>query len=73
MPYNDLREFFSLLEKEGELIRIKDKISPSFEIAAYMRKPSDFHGSALLFENVEGADMKVLGGLFRDRKRIIKS
>jgi 4-hydroxy-3-polyprenylbenzoate decarboxylase len=32
MPYEDLREFISDLEKNGELIRVKSKVSPILEI-----------------------------------------
>jgi len=32
MPCKDLREFIALLEKEGDLIRIKTEVDPNLEI-----------------------------------------
>ncbi len=72
MPYKDLKAFLSVIEKEGDLIRIRDRVSPVFEIAAYVRKSSDIDGPAILFENVESSDIPVLGGLFGSRRRIAR-
>lgn len=71
MTYSDLREFISLLEARGELRRIRREVSPKFEIAAGIRKMSDVRGPALLFENVAGYDMPVVGGLFSTRRRAL--
>ena len=32
MPYKDLREFLRRIEKEGELVRIREEVSPILEI-----------------------------------------
>jgi len=69
MPFNDLREFITFLESEGELIRTKKPVDVKYEISAYIRKTSDEQGPALLFDNVTGFDMPVLGGVFSTRKR----
>jgi 2,5-furandicarboxylate decarboxylase 1 len=71
MRYRDLREFISLSEEVGELRRIRREVSPKFEIAAGIRKMSDVRGPALLFENVAGYDMPVVGGLFSTRRRAL--
>jgi len=63
MPFNDLREFITFLESEGELIRTKKPVDVKYEISAYIRKTSDVQGPALLFDNVKGFDMPVLGGV----------
>ena len=69
MPFNDLREFIAYLESEGELIRTQKSVDVKYEISAYIRKTSDVQGPALLFDNVKGFEMPVLGGIFSTRKR----
>jgi 2,5-furandicarboxylate decarboxylase 1 len=69
--YHDLREFIALLEQEHDLRRVKRTVSTEFEIAAGIRKMSDEDGPALLFENVAGHDMPVVGGLFSTRGRAL--
>ncbi len=53
-PADNLREFIELLEKEGELIRVTEAVSPEIEISKITdiesKKPNG--GKALLFENV---------------------
>lgn len=71
MPFGDLREFLNYLETKGELIRIREEVDVMFEIAAYIRKTSDIQGPALLFENVKGSAMPVVGGLFATTQRLL--
>ena len=73
--YKNIEEFIGALEKAGELIRIKDKISPIIEISkitdAESKKPRG--GKALLFENVEDNGKKsfpVATNLFGSDKRM---
>jgi len=56
MSYKDLREFIKDLDRKGELVRIKEKVSPILEITAIADKVMKLHGGgkALLFENVRG-------------------
>ena len=69
MPFNDLREFITFLETKGELLRTRKPVDVKFEISSYIRKTSDQHGPALLFECVKNFDMPVLGGVFATRER----
>ena len=69
MPFKDLREFLSLLEQKGDLLRTRKPVDVKFEISSYIRKTSDERGPALLFENVKNFNMPVLGGLFATRER----
>jgi 2,5-furandicarboxylate decarboxylase 1 len=69
MPFNDLREFITFLERQGELIRTQKPVDVKYEISAYIRKTSDVQGPALLFENLKDFAMPVLGGVFATRKR----
>ncbi len=68
MPFHDLREFLELLEKKGELVRVKKEVDLKYEIGAYIRKTSDVQGPALLFERVRGHKIPVVGGVFATRK-----
>jgi 4-hydroxy-3-polyprenylbenzoate decarboxylase/2,5-furandicarboxylate decarboxylase 1 len=69
MPFRDLREFISRLEEKKELRRVKKPVDIKFEISAYIRKTSDRHGPAILFENIKGFEIPVLGGAFATRER----
>ena len=69
MPFKDLREFLSLLEQKGDLLRTRKSVDVKFEISSYIRKTSDERGPALLFENVKNFTMPVVGGLFATRER----
>lgn len=53
----DLRSFLSLLETEGELVRVKQDVSPRFELAAVTAKLDGKH--AVIFEKVQGSKIKV--------------
>src|SRR3989338_2100522 len=56
--YNSLRDFLARLEGEGELIKIKEKVSPILEITEITDRicKSGDGGKAILFENVDGSD-----------------
>ena len=71
MPFDDPRDFLEYLEERKELLRITDEVNPEFDIGAYIRKTSDQHGPALLFENVKGHNMVVVGGTFATRRRAL--
>jgi 4-hydroxy-3-polyprenylbenzoate decarboxylase len=73
MVFKDLREFIEILDKEKELIRVKEKVSPILEITEIadrmMKMPNG--GKALLFENVEGYEnIPVLINAFGSEKRM---
>ena len=69
--FEDLLGYLSHLEKQGQLLRVSDKVDAKFEIAAGIRKTSDIEGPALLFESVRGfPGWRVLGGLFATRKLV---
>ncbi|HLB12103.1 MAG TPA: menaquinone biosynthesis decarboxylase, partial [Dehalococcoidia bacterium] len=72
MSVRNLREFISLLEKEGELRRIVAPISRDLEIAEVTDRVSkSSQGNvALLFENVEGSSIPVLTNAFGSMKRM---
>jgi vanillate/4-hydroxybenzoate decarboxylase subunit C len=52
--YHNLRDFLTVLESEGQLVRIKDEVDPE-EIGAAGRASSNLHnGPAVFFEKVRG-------------------
>lgn len=73
MAITDLRQFIQLLENENELLRIKDEVDLKFDISGYIRNTSDVEGPALLFENVKGHSMPVIGGLYSSRRLMLKA
>ncbi|MBC8287386.1 MAG: menaquinone biosynthesis decarboxylase [Nitrospinae bacterium] len=72
MNYPSLREFIGRLEREGELLRIKEPVSPILEITEITDRVSKQAGGgkALLFENVEGSSMPVLINAFGSARRM---
>lgn len=51
MAYSDLQSFINTLEQSGELIRIKEFVSPHLQITEITDRLSKHNGKALLFEN----------------------
>jgi len=71
MAYKNLQEFIAVLEKENELIRIKEYVDPRLEIAEITDRISKSKdgGKALLFENT-GYDFPVLMNAYGSEKRM---
>ncbi len=70
MKYKDLREFIAALEAQGELKRIHVEVDPYLEITEICDRTLRAGGPALLFENVKGHGMPLLGNLFGTPKRV---
>jgi 4-hydroxy-3-polyprenylbenzoate decarboxylase len=70
MAYRSLQQFVEVLERQGELVRIKEPVSPNLEITEITDRVSKKFGPALLFENVPGYDMPVLMNAFGSMKRM---
>ncbi|MFC3034488.1 4-hydroxy-3-polyprenylbenzoate decarboxylase [Pseudoalteromonas fenneropenaei] len=70
MKYKDLRDFIALLEKQGELVRIKHPVSTKLEMTEIADRTLRAGGPALLFENPIGYDIPVLANLFGTPKRV---
>ncbi len=70
MPIRDIHEFVTELEKNGELKRVRTEVDSDLEIAEILRREMYSKGSAILFENVKGYDMPVLGNAFGSIKRL---
>ncbi len=71
MAHKNLQHFIRILEKEGELIRIKTYVNPELEIAEITDRVSKTPGGgkALLFENT-GYDFPVLMNAYGSNRRM---
>ena len=60
MP-DDIREFLSDLERNGQLLRVKEEIDPLDDMGAFIARADYNHlDKAILFENPKGFDIPVL-------------
>jgi 4-hydroxy-3-polyprenylbenzoate decarboxylase len=73
MAYNNIREFIVLLEKKGELVRIKTEVDAELEISEITDRVSKEKGTsnkALLFERVKNSSFPVLTNVFGSMNRM---
>ena len=73
MAYENLSEFLRALETEGDLVRIRQRVSPRLEISEIADRTVKGGGPALLFENVEGSAMPVAINTFASRARMLRA
>jgi 4-hydroxy-3-polyprenylbenzoate decarboxylase len=64
MGYRNLKACLEDLEKNGQLIRIKEEIDPNLEMAAIHLRVHEMGGPALLFENVKGCEFRCASNIF---------
>ncbi len=65
-----LQEFLKILEKEGELLRIKEEVSCELEITELTDRTVKAGGPALFFEKIKGHKIPVVTNLFGSYKRL---
>ena len=70
MQFTDLRDFIAQLEQMGELKRVRLEVDPNLEITEICDRTLRAGGPALLFENVKGSTMPLLGNLFGTPRRV---
>jgi 4-hydroxy-3-polyprenylbenzoate decarboxylase len=70
MHYQDLRDFITQLEKQGELKRVTVRVSPNLEMTEICDRVLKAQGPAILFEKPKGFDIPVLGNLFGTPRRV---
>jgi UbiD family decarboxylase len=63
----NFREFISLLDERGLLVRIKRQVDTRLEISTLMRM---LDGRPVLFENVKGHEMRVAANVFSTRELV---
>ena len=66
----DLRGFIQLLEKRGQLRRIRALVDPDLELAEIAQRVLQGGGPALLFERVKGSTMPVVVNLLGTLERV---
>lgn len=67
---NDMREFVKKLEDQGELIHIKERLSPKFEIPALIKNFVKERNLALFFDDVEGYKIPIVANLLATKRRL---
>jgi 4-hydroxy-3-polyprenylbenzoate decarboxylase len=75
MAYASLRDFLDKLEKDGQLIRVSEPVSPVLEMTEIQTRLMEDGGPAVLFENViredgSKSDIPVLVNLFGTVERV---
>jgi len=70
MGYSCLQECILDLEKNKQLIRIKEEVDPYLEMAAIHLRVFEANGPALLFENIKGSKFPAVSNIFGNKKRI---
>jgi 4-hydroxy-3-polyprenylbenzoate decarboxylase len=66
----DLREWIALLEREGELARVRVEVDPDLEITEIVDRTVKADGPALLFERVRGSRLPLLVNQFGTERRM---
>jgi 4-hydroxy-3-polyprenylbenzoate decarboxylase len=70
VPIEDTSEFVLALENAGELKRVKVQVDSELEVAEILRRVMYSNGPAVLFENVKGFEMPILGNAFGSIRRL---
>ncbi len=71
MPFESLRDLIDALEEKGQLIRVKTSVDPNLEVAEIMRRLMYAKDKpAVLFENVKGYTIPILGNTFGSKVRL---
>ncbi len=69
MAYATLEECLIDLEKNGQLLRIKEEVDPHLEMAAIHLKVYAAGGPAILFEKVKGSKYRAVSNIFGTLQR----
>jgi 4-hydroxy-3-polyprenylbenzoate decarboxylase len=69
MAYSSLEACLLDLEKNGQLIRIKEETDPTLQMAAIHLRVFESKGPALLFENVKGSTYRAASNIFGTLER----
>ncbi|MBC7651390.1 MAG: UbiD family decarboxylase [Deinococcales bacterium] len=69
MSYSSLESCLLDLEKNNQLVRIKEEIDPYLEMAAIHLRLYEAKGPAILFENVKGSKFRAASNIFGTLER----
>ena len=64
-----MRHLLRRLEKRGDLVRVKRKVSPLFEQTTILKKVMDTSGQTVMFENVGYKNARIVGNVYGGRKK----
>lgn len=69
MAYRSLAQCIDDLERNGQLVRIRDEVDPYLEMAAIHLRIHEAGGKAVLFEKVKGSRYQAVSNLFGTTER----
>jgi 4-hydroxy-3-polyprenylbenzoate decarboxylase len=61
---DSLRDFMTVLEDRGDLVRVSESINSGHEIFSILWRLTEVQGPAVVFENVDGKGIPIVGNLF---------
>jgi 4-hydroxy-3-polyprenylbenzoate decarboxylase len=67
---SDLQSFLTLLEREGQLARVRVEVDPELEVTEIAARVVKQQGPALLFQRVKGSDIPLAINILGTEKRI---
>lgn len=70
MSYSSLQDCINDLEKNKQLVRVKEEVDPYLEMAAIHLRVFEVNGPAILFENIKGSKFPAVSNLYGNKKRI---
>jgi 4-hydroxy-3-polyprenylbenzoate decarboxylase len=75
MAFDNLAEFISQLQDDGELVRIAAEVDPHLELAAITNRlcQASSDSPAVFFENVKGRSMPVVTNLLGNQRRVCQA
>jgi len=71
--WDNLSDYLDRLEQIGELQKVTSEVDPKHEIGAICRKLNITKGPAVLFTNVKGSKMPVVGQLLATNRRLAEA
>ncbi|MCF6226243.1 MAG: UbiD family decarboxylase [Xanthomonadales bacterium] len=69
--WSDLRQFSNALANSGQLKPVPQLVSPRLQLTELCHRSLINNGPALLFNNLQGHTMPVLGNLFGNQQRVL--
>lgn len=69
MAYRSMEECLLDLEKNGQLVRIKEEVDPHLQMTAIHLRVHEAGGPAILFENVKGTKYRAASNIFGTLER----
>ncbi len=69
MAYSSLEACLQDLEKNGQLVRVKEEVDPHLEMASIHLRMYEAQGPAILYENVKGSRFRAASNIFGTLER----